>query len=137
MISGSTEVPEGSSIAWKFYAIGADGNTGEVRIWGISKAYDGTNTEYMADYICKFVLTLGANAIAAEADSLILPICKFVDTIVVEEDRAIIPGVRVISNGDNAAAVAVLDGMGYWGYIVEMRPDTPTTTSWCAFYRIF
>ena len=124
VVSGSTDVPTGNGIAWKFYSAAAADEIGEAKIWGISKlSLTGQTDEHMAEFLVHVDLTVGT---ATTHMGNILPAGKFIDTITMREDRSLVPGARVISNADNGVAVLLLDGFGYMGYIIEMAKVTGT-----------
>jgi len=97
---------------------------GLVGLWGISEATDGTDTEYVGEFLGTLVVETG---IVAATGSAIVPsgspapaafFCRLIDT---KLDRSLFPGFRVVGSEQDASPILLLDSMGYKQFVVEMR----------------
>lgn len=95
-----------------FHAIGA--------LWVASKLVAGLNTEFRGTFLGEFELTLGATL--RDGTGGILPDgVKWVKAINPVKDRALFPGIRIVGQEGDAPPEMILDGIGGWGYLLELR----------------
>lgn len=103
-----------------YHAIGA--------LWMARKLMNATDTEYRGTFLGEFELILGAQQ--RDGTGGILPNdVKWVKSINPVKDRALFPGIRIVGQEEDAAAEMILDGMGAWGYILELRCTVPMSAS--------
>jgi len=105
-------------------------------VWGISEASDGTDTEYIGEFLGRFQLTMGA--VQAAGSAIFPPIAPgepaiFGRRCTVVADRAMFPGFRAVgelplSTGQDASErlispspVLAVDALGYTAMVVELR----------------
>jgi len=99
-----------------FHAIGA--------LWMGRKLQKSTDVEYRATFLGEFHLELGAQQ--RDSTGGILPDdVKWVKSINPVKDRALFPGIRIVGQDGDAAAEMILDGIGAWGFILELRCQKP------------
>jgi hypothetical protein len=134
-------VAEHNSLSLKFYGkppASGDPITAQAALWGIARyTEDDTNFQYLADVLGKFELTLGT----ADVGTALPSGMKFIKSINPVEDDSLFPGIRLVGQRGDAPASIVLDGTGYWGYLLEMtnvKVGTPgvATEELGAVYRL-
>lgn len=100
-----------------FHAIGA--------LWVASKLQSGTDTEFRGTFLGEFELVLGEQA--RDGTGGILPDnVKWVKSINPVKDRALFPGIRIVGQDGNAPPEMIIDGIGGWGFVLELRCRVPT-----------
>jgi hypothetical protein len=114
-------LPEHNSLSLKFYGkppTSGDPITGQAALWGIARfTQNDTTFQYQGDVLGRFELTLRTAAVVTG----ILPSgMKFIKNINPVDDDSLFPGIRLVGQRGNAPASIVLDGTGYWGYMLEM-----------------
>src|SRR5690606_38049344 len=108
---------EPASGSGPFHAIGG--------LWMARKLENATDTEYRGTFLGEFELILGAQA--RDGTGGILPDdVKWVKSINPVKDRALFPGIRIVGQDGNAPPEMIIDGIGGWGVVLELRCRVPT-----------
>jgi hypothetical protein len=143
-----TPIDECSAIAFKFIGKPASNSSvprmGIGAFWGVSKVVAGTDTEYLAEYLGQFDLTMGEAGLDGSGSDIFEAGTKWVRRFTVRTDRTLFPGERKVGEEGEASPVVVLDEMGYHAIIIELRNlkpdgaafDVQPTTDLGVLYRI-
>jgi hypothetical protein len=111
--------PPGSGSA-PFHAVAA--------LWMGRKLQKATDVEYRGTFLGELELILGEQQ--RDSTGGILPDdVLWVKSINPVKDRALFPGIRIVGQDGDAAAEMYLDGVGAWGYILELRCKVPAGAS--------
>jgi hypothetical protein len=121
----------------------AQARSGMGAIWGVSALGGGgpPDDEYLGDYLGSFELTQGAVQATGTTALPTSPLAIFGRRATVSVDRAAFPGMRAVGEyplsrevGGQETLVApspalVVDTLGYWRLIVELRSQVPIGAS--------
>lgn len=132
-----TPAAESNNLALKFLgkpeSVAAEATTGNVyrgqgAIWGISKLVKSSTTEFVAEFLGSFDLTVGT--VSASASS-ILPNgtqgdeAFFCREIAPRVDASLFPGMRVVGQQGDASPILLIDSMGYHQFLIELKCNDP------------
>jgi hypothetical protein len=123
---------ESNSLALSFFGLEPGSGSGPFhaigRLWMARKLVKATDTEFRGTFLGEFELLLGGEPRIGTGG--ILPDdVKWVKSINPVKDRALFPGIRIVGQDEDAAAEMILDGIGAWGYILELRCSVPNGAS--------
>ncbi len=133
---------ESNQILLKFFgtpqstpALANKARVGMGAVWGVGELANGTDTEYLGEFLGRFELTMGAEA--ATGSNVVPSDAIFGRRCTVVADRSMFPGFRAVGeyplsqgSGGSEALVApspvlAVDALGYTAIIVELRGQFP------------
>lgn len=85
----------------------------------------GSDTEYLAEYLGQFDLTMGEAGLDGAGSDIFEAGTKWVRRFTPRTDRTLFPGERKVGEEGEASPVVVFDQMGYHAIIIELRNRKP------------
>lgn len=130
----SGKLDPSNNVCIGLYLNGAAGTTATARVWGLMEFSDGTNTEYLGQWLGDLSGTATSNGTAVNASSLLLTPAagdtwRLVDSLAISSDKSMASVPARTMMDSSGLCMAVWDFVGFEYIVVQTKIGTATSAA--------